>query len=141
MSDLEKQMKSIQDHLALWARKAKKDYPEQLEHSVRSAVDRLDPAALAHASEEVIATVTGNRKTARRARKAIEKSLVNAKRKAGTRHRGKGRALTCLAILAAVGVLVAVAVRRASHGSEPVAYRGSKPAPGNDATADSDEKH
>jgi hypothetical protein len=134
-------MKSIQNHLALWAQKAKKDYPEQLEQSVRSAVDRLDPAALAHASEQVIATVTGNRKTARRARKVIEKSLVNAKRKAGTRHRDRGRVLTCLAILAAIGILVAVAARRASHGSEPVAYRGSKPAPGNDASADSDKDH
>ncbi|OIH82216.1 hypothetical protein BLJ79_20000 [Arthrobacter sp. UCD-GKA] len=138
MTDLEKQMKSIQNHLALWAQKAKKDYPEQLEHSVRSAVDRLDPAALAHASEEVIATVTGNRKTARRARKVIERSLVNAKRKAGTRHRAKVKALACLGILAAIGILVAVAVRRASHGSEPVAYRGPRPTPSEEATADPD---
>ena len=120
MSTGEKQMKTIQKQLELWAKKAKKDYPEQLEHSVRSAVDRLDPSALARASEDVIATVTGNRKTARRARKAIEKSLATAKRKAGTK-RCKNKALTVFAIVAVVGIIGAAALRRAMRANEEVA--------------------
>lgn len=131
-------METVQKQLSQWARKAKKDYPEHLERSVRGAVDRLDPAALARASEDVIATVTGNRKTARRARKLIEKTLANAQRKAGTQHRAKGRVLTCLAILVVIGVLGGLAMRRAMRQSEPVAYRGAQAAAPRDTTEDPD---
>jgi hypothetical protein len=114
MHDLERQMKTIQTQLKHWAEKAKQEYPSQLEASVRHAVDRMDPAGLARASEEVVATVTGNRKTARRARKAVELALRNAQRKAGSKHKGRGRVLAVLGTLAVIGVLVVIVLRRAA---------------------------
>ncbi|MCV9994074.1 hypothetical protein OIU93_07140 [Paeniglutamicibacter sp. ZC-3] len=107
-------MKTIQTQLKHWAEKAKQEYPSQLEASVRHAVDRMDPAGLARASEEVVATVTGNRKTARRARKAVEESLRKAQRKAGSKHNGHGRLLAVLGTLAVTGILVVIVLRRAA---------------------------
>lgn len=137
MSTGEKQMKTVQKQLEVWAKKAKTDYPEQLEHTVRSAVDRLDPAAIARASEDVISTVTGNRKTARRARKAIEKSLSTAQRKAGTK-RCKHKALTVLAIVAVIGIVGAMAVRRATRQNEEVTKHGQDGADRAKSEADPD---
>lgn len=112
---LERQMKTVQDQLAHWAKKAKQDYPSHLEASVRRAVDRMDPAGLARASEDVVATVTGNRKTARRARKSVEEALRRAQRKAGSRHKRGSGLLCALGALAVIG-LVAVAVLRRAAG-------------------------
>lgn len=126
MHDLEKQMVTVQTWLKRWAEKAKQEYPSHLEDSVRQAVDRLDPAGLAHAAEEVVATVTGNRKTARRARKAVEETLRRAQRKAGSKHRGSGRVWVVLGTLAVIGVLVVFVLRRAA-GPHPRNMGASRP--------------
>ena len=76
MTHAEKQMKDVTKRLELWSQKAKQEYPQHLEDSLRRAVDRIDPQGLSRASEEVLATVTGNRAMARRARKSIGKSLA-----------------------------------------------------------------
>jgi hypothetical protein len=114
MHNLDKQMKTTQTRLKHWAEKAKQEYPGHLETTVRHAVDRLDPAGLARASEEVVATVTGNRKTARRARKSVEETLRNAQRKAGSKHRGRGRMLTVLGTAAVIGLVAVLVLRRAA---------------------------
>lgn len=114
MHELDKQMKTIQAHLMQWAEKAKQDYPGHLEAAVRQAVDRLDAPGLARASEEVIATVTGNKKTARRARKVVEEALRKAQRKNGSKpsgHPGRWAALGTMALIALVAVVV---LRRAA---------------------------
>lgn len=114
MHELDKQMKTVQAHLMQWAEKAKQDYPGHLEASVRQAVDRLDATGLARASEEVVATLTGNKKTARRARKAVEGALRKAQKKAGSTHsghRGMWMALGTVALIALVAVIV---LRRAA---------------------------
>jgi hypothetical protein len=114
MHNLDKHMKTTQTQLRHWAEKAKLDYPAHLETTVRHAVDRLDPAGLARASEEVVATVTGNRKTARRARKAVEATLRKAQRKAGSKHRVGGRVLTVLGTVAVIGLVAVLVIRRAA---------------------------
>lgn len=114
MHDLEKQMKTIQTQLKHWAEKAKQEYPSHLEASVRHAVDRMDPAGLARASEEVVATVTGNRKTARRARKAVEEALRKAQRKAGSKRSEAGRIWPILGTAAVIGLVAVVVLRRAA---------------------------
>ncbi|MFL4476032.1 hypothetical protein ACIPVK_18715 [Paeniglutamicibacter sp. MACA_103] len=114
MHELEKQMKTIQTQLKHWAEKAKQEYPSHLEASVRHAVDRMDPVGLARASEEVVATVTGNRKTARRARKAVEAALRKAQRKAGSKHNGARRALAVLGTAAVIGLVAVIVLRRAA---------------------------
>ncbi|WP_411734691.1 hypothetical protein [Paeniglutamicibacter sp.] len=114
MHELDKQMKAIQTQLKHWAEKAKLEYPSHLEASVRHAVDRMDPAGLAHAYEEVVATVTGNRKTAKRARKAVEAALRKAQRKAGSKHSGGGRVLAVLGTVAVIVLVALIVLRRAA---------------------------
>ena len=114
MKELDRQMDDIRTRLEHWARKAKQEYPGHLESSVRHAVDRLDTAGLARASEEVVATVTGNRKAARRARKTVEETLRRAQRKAGSRHgRGSGM-FYVFGALAAIVLVAAVVIRKAA---------------------------
>lgn len=119
MPHLDKHVKEIQVQLGKWAEKAQQDYPHQLEASIRSAVDRLDPSAVAKASEEVVATVTGNRKTARHARKTIEKSLRAAQRKVGTQSTKKHETLFAIAAIAITIGLCWVVIRRATRTVEP----------------------
>ena len=91
MTRAEKNMEEIQDQLRRWAKKTGKDYPHQLESTLRHAINQLDPSALAHASENVVATLTGNQKMARKARRSVEKSLESARRKLGGRAPRPGR--------------------------------------------------
>lgn len=112
MHELDKQMKTVRAQLGLWAKKAKQEYPTHLEDSVRHAVDKLDAAGLARASEEVIATVTGNRKAARRARKSVEQALVTAQRRAGTKRARRSGVLAVLGVAALIGLAVAVVFRK-----------------------------
>ena len=114
--NIDKQMNNVRKQLTDWAHKAKKEYPGQLEDSVRHAVDRLDPAGLARVSEEVVATVTGNRKKARKARKGIEDMLQHAQKKAGTRQksRGSGRVWVVLGSVAVIGAVLVLVIRRAT---------------------------
>ena len=122
---IDKQMETIQKQLKSWATKAKTDYPAQLEDTVRHAVDRLDPAGIAKASEDMVATVTGNRKRARQARKSIESALKRAQKKAGSKKSGSGLWVV-LASVVVIGAVVALVIRRAAA-PEATATRPSEP--------------
>ncbi|MGL3806012.1 hypothetical protein ACSYDW_07920 [Paeniglutamicibacter sp. R2-26] len=116
----EKQMNDITRRLECWSRKAKQEYPQQLEDSLRRIVDRIDPEGLARASEDVLATVTGNHAMARRARKSIGRSLSSAQRKYGT-HPSKARgALVVLGVTCLIAAACAAAMWRATHRIEPM---------------------
>lgn len=105
MTRAEKSMKDIQNHLRRWADKAGEDYPHQLEEAVRHAANRLDSASIARASEQVLTTLTGNHKLARKARKSVEESLESARQKLSgqTPHRGRRVLLG-----GAIGLLVGI---------------------------------
>ncbi len=113
-NELDRQMNVVRTRLQNWSRKTKQQYPGHLEASVRHAVDRLDTAGLARASEEVVATVTGNRKAARRARKTVEETLRKAQRKAGTRHGSGSGMLYAFGALAVIGLVAVVVIRKAA---------------------------
>ncbi|MBB2996454.1 hypothetical protein [Paeniglutamicibacter cryotolerans] len=74
-------MEDIQKQLQRWAKKAGQEYPRQLEASLQQAVNHLDPSAISRASEQVVATLTGNHKLARKARESVEDALESAQRK------------------------------------------------------------
>lgn len=125
MHELDKQMNTVRTQLGRWAKKAKQEYPGHLEDTVRHAVDKLDPTALARASQEVVATVTGNRKAARRARKSVEHTLRRAQRKIGTGH-ARGRGMRgALGVVAVIGLVAAIAIRKATapRGGDPASSR------------------
>ncbi|GAA5225582.1 hypothetical protein [Paeniglutamicibacter antarcticus] len=124
--NIDKQMETIQKQLKTWAKKAKADYPSALEDTVRQAVDRVDPAGIAKASEDVLATVTGNRKKARQARKSIESTLKRAQKKAGSKKSCASGTWVVLGSLAVIGIVAAIVVRRAAN-PETTATRPSEP--------------
>lgn len=116
MSRSEKAMDDIQDQLRRWAKKTGKDYPHQLELTLRNAVSHLDPSAISRASEQAISTLGGNQKTARRIRKNVERSLETAQKKLGGKPHRRSRAGVlfggaCLAACLA-GVWAWMAVRK-----------------------------
>ena len=115
MTHAEKQMKNVTKRLELWSQKAKQEYPQHLEDSLRRAVDRIDPQGLSRASEEVLATVTGNRAMARRARKSIGKSLATAQRKYGTHHSKARGVLVCLGVAALIAAAFSAVMWRATR--------------------------
>lgn len=119
-----KQLNDVSRQLARWAKKAKREYPQHLEDALRHAVDRLDPQALSEASAGVVATVTGNRKAAKRVRKSVAGTLSKVKMQHGTKpSRGHG----VLFGLGAASVIVAAcltAMWRATRAIE----RSPKPA-------------
>ncbi len=115
MTHAEKQMQDIIKRLECWSQKAKQDYPQHLEDSLRRAVDRIDPRGLSRASEEVLATVTGNRAMARHARKSIDRSLASAQRKYGTRPSKVPGVLMFLGVVALIAAACAAVMWRATH--------------------------
>lgn len=82
---INEQVNGIAKQLAQWSKKAKRDYPQHLEDALRHAVDKLDPQALSDASANIVATVTGNRKTAKKVRKSVASTLAKAQRSYGTK--------------------------------------------------------
>ena len=123
MTRAEKSMKEIRNRLGRWAKETGQEYPHQLEETIKHAVHRLDPSSVARASEQVLATLTGNHKLARKARKSVEKSLESARRKLAGQTPRRGRRML---LGAAAGLVVCLAgflawkvTRRNGHGAEP----------------------
>ena len=131
LTHAEMQMKDITKKLESWSKKAKQEYPQHLEDSLRRVVDRIDPEGLSRASEEVLATVTGNRAMAKRARKSIGKSLATAQRKYGTQPSKARGVLMFLGVVALIAAACAAAMWRATHRIEPMPK--PKYEPGTDA--------
>lgn len=123
MTQAEKTIQDIRNHLRRWANKTGQQYPHQLEETIKHAVHRLDPSSVARVSEQVLATLTGNHKLARKARKSVDKSLESARRKmAGQSPRCGHRMLLGAAaglVVCLAGFLAWKATRRNGHGAEP----------------------
>ncbi|PQZ92177.1 hypothetical protein CQ018_11680 [Arthrobacter sp. MYb227] len=80
MNKTEKQFKAITDQLAHWAKKTKVEYPQHLEDSLRSALDKLDVQAFSTASKDVLSTLEGRKRHAKQAGKSIGKSAATLQR-------------------------------------------------------------
>lgn len=121
MSRSDKAMEEIQDQLRRWASKAGKDYPHQLESTLRNAVNHLDPAAIARGSEQLLATLGGNKKMVRKTRNNLERSLEIARQKLSGHQPRRSRAGLFCGAAALTFCIVGVWAWRAARKSKTVA--------------------
>lgn len=126
MSRSEKIMEDIQDQLRHWSKKTGKEYPHQLESTLRNALSHLDPATIAWASEQALSTLTGNTKTARKVLKNVERSLETARPRVGGKQPRRSRAWLLCAAAALTACFVAAWAWMAARRSKAVAAASTK---------------
>lgn len=123
MSNAEKHFKTITDQLAQWAKKAKQDYPQDLEDSLRSAITQVDAQGFSVAAENILALVTGKSKGAKQVRTSIGKSVTTLQRTVVTAPvvKSSSKGLDALYVLGATAVIIAACVAamwRATHAKD-----------------------
>ncbi|MET3923434.1 hypothetical protein [Arthrobacter sp. UYEF20] len=113
----------VQHRAAGWIKHAAPDPSPQVDAAVPWALSRLEDANMPEVVHAVVLTLTGNRKSAKQARKAAEQAVHRAERKLRRTYHGHGHAWLAAGLLAAAAAAGVLIWRGLPGSGEPEAAR------------------